>query len=93
MMPGRRCKSGLVPFHRSLTNVIKLGGRTYFSLAVKSDGTIWAWGMNSSGKWATEPSIRSPAAGHLPVMVSNSQPGGAINNPLQVSCGYNSAWR
>src|SRR2546430_17437685 len=23
-----------------------------------------------------------------PVMVSNSQPGGAVNNPAQVSCGY-----
>jgi alpha-tubulin suppressor-like RCC1 family protein len=68
-----------------LTHVTKLGGRTYFSLAVKSDGTIWGWGMNSSGQMGngtTGPNVLTP------VMVSNSQPGGAVNNPLQVSCGY-----
>src|SRR6266568_8138824 len=33
-----------------LTSVTKLGGRTYFSLAVKSEGSIWGWGMNGSGQ-------------------------------------------
>src|SRR5881394_1946045 len=33
-----------------LTPVTKLGGRTYWNLAVKSDGSMWAWGMNSSGQ-------------------------------------------
>src|ERR1017187_8850583 len=33
---------GAVP---PLTNVVKFGGRPYFTLAVESDGTIWAWGM------------------------------------------------
>src|SRR3954471_22250110 len=68
-----------------LTNVRKLGGRTYFSLAVKSDGSIWGWGMNGSGQMGngtTGPNVLTP------VMVSNSQPGGTVNNPLQVSCGY-----
>src|SRR5437588_8967912 len=32
-----------------LTAVTSLGGRTYVSLAVKTDGTIWGWGMNGSG--------------------------------------------
>ena len=68
-----------------LTSVIKLGGRTYFSLAVKSDGTIWGWGMNGSGQMGN-----GTSGGNVltPVMVSNSQPGGVVNNPLQVSCGY-----
>ena len=68
-----------------LTNVTKLGGRTYFSLAVKSDGTIWGWGMNSSGQMGTGTMTSYEVT---PVMVSSSQPGGAVNNPVQVSCGY-----
>src|SRR6266699_4974992 len=73
---------GCVP---TLTGVTKLGGRTYFSLAVKSDGTIWGWGMNGSGQMGNG---TSGANVLTPVLVSNSQPGHAVNNPLQVSCGY-----
>src|SRR5256885_1727656 len=68
-----------------LTNVTKLGGRTYFSLAVKSDGTIWGWGMNSSGQMGNGTMTSYEVT---PVMVSSSQPGGAVNSPRQVSCGY-----
>src|SRR6266404_6201705 len=68
-----------------LTNVTRLGGRTYFSLAVKSDGTIWGWGMNGAGQMGNGTSGTNALT---PVMVSNSQPGQAVNNPLQVSCGY-----
>ena len=72
-----------------LTNVTKLGGRPYFTLAVKSDGTIWAWGMNQYGQMGN--GTVNPLSGPqvtVPVQVSSSSPGGAINNPLQVSCGY-----
>jgi len=68
-----------------LTSVTKLGGRTYFSLAVKSDGSIWAWGMNGAGQMGNG---TTGANVLTPVLVSNSQPGQAVNNPLQVSCGY-----
>jgi alpha-tubulin suppressor-like RCC1 family protein len=81
-----QCGLGSTP---PLTNVVKLGGRPYFTLAVKADGTIWAWGMNQYGQMGngtvnalTGPQVTSP------VMVSNSQAGGPINGPLQVSCGY-----
>jgi len=73
-----------------LTNVIKLGGRPYLTLAVKSDGTIWAWGMNQYGQMGNG-TVNSPVSTpqvSVPVMVSNSAPGGALNNPLQVTCGY-----
>jgi alpha-tubulin suppressor-like RCC1 family protein len=72
-----------------LTSVVKLGGRPYFTLAVKSDGTIWAWGMNRYGQMGN--GTVNPLPGPqvtVPVLVSNSWPGGAINNPLQVTCGY-----
>ncbi len=72
-----------------LTSVTKLGGRPYFTLAVKSDGTIWAWGMNQYGQMGN--GTLNPLSGPqvtVPVLVSNSLPGGTINSPLQVTCGY-----
>ena len=72
-----------------LTSVTKLGGRPYFSLAVKSDGTIWAWGMNQFGQMGN--GTVNPFLGPqvtVPVLVNNSSPGEAINNPLQVTAGY-----
>ena len=68
-----------------LNSVTKLGGRTYWNLAVKSDGTMWAWGMNQSGQMGNG---TVSAYVVTPVQVSNSQPGGAVNGPVQVSCGY-----
>jgi alpha-tubulin suppressor-like RCC1 family protein len=72
-----------------LTNVIMLGGRPYFTLAVKADGSIWAWGMNQYGQMGngTVTSLGSPPVS-VPGMVNNSWPGGAINSPRQVTCGY-----
>jgi len=52
-----------------LTNVTRLGGRTYFSLAVKSDGTIWGWGMNGAGQMGN---ARTPLQLNLD---KNVQPG------------------
>jgi alpha-tubulin suppressor-like RCC1 family protein len=77
---------GAVP---PLTSVIKLGGRPYFTIAVKSDGTIWSWGMNQYGQMGngTVNSQSGPQV-TVPVQVSNSSAGGAINQPLQVTCGY-----
>jgi alpha-tubulin suppressor-like RCC1 family protein len=72
-----------------LTSVVQLGGRPYFTLAVKSDGTIWAWGMNQFGQMGNgtvNPFSGPPVT--VPVQVSNSGAGGAINHPLQATCGY-----
>jgi len=72
-----------------LTGVTKLGGRPYFTLAVKADGSIWAWGMNRYGQMGN--GTVNPLTGPqvtVPVLVSNSAPGGSINGPLQVTCGY-----
>ena len=77
-----RAGLGAVP---PLDSVTKLGGRTYWTLAVKSDGTMWAWGLNGAGQMGNG---TAGANVLTPVQVSSSQPGGAVNNPLQVSCGY-----
>ena len=73
-----------------LTNVVKLGGRPYFTLAEKADGTIWAWGMNQYGQMGDN-TVNTPLSipqVAVPVMVSNSAPGGQINGALQITCGY-----
>jgi alpha-tubulin suppressor-like RCC1 family protein len=67
-----------------LTNVTKLGGRTYWNLAVRTDGSMWAWGMGTSGQLGNGAATNCTS----PVQVANSQPGGAVNSPKQVSCGY-----
>ncbi len=72
-----------------LTNVTKLGGRPYFTLAEKTDGTIWAWGMNQYGQMGN--GTVNPLSGPqvmIPVMVSNSLPGQPLNGALQITCGY-----
>ena len=72
-----------------LTNVVKLGGRPYFTLAEKADGTIWAWGMNQFGQMGNG-TVTPPGTppNSVPVKVSNSQPGGPINSAAQITCGY-----
>jgi hypothetical protein len=37
-----------------LSNVVEISAGTYHSLAVKSDGTVWSWGLNYYGEWETE---------------------------------------
>jgi alpha-tubulin suppressor-like RCC1 family protein len=72
-----------------LTSVVKLGGRPYFTLAEKTDGTIWAWGMNQYGQMGN--GKVNPLSGPqvtVPGMVNNSSPGGPINNALQITCGF-----
>jgi alpha-tubulin suppressor-like RCC1 family protein len=72
-----------------LTSVIKLGGRPYFTLAVKSDGTVWAWGMNQFGQMGNGTVNQMPGPQvTVPVQVSGSSAGGPISHPLQVTCGY-----
>jgi alpha-tubulin suppressor-like RCC1 family protein len=48
---GEDVKFSAVPVQVSnLSSIISIGGRGYHSLAVKSDGTVWAWGWNSKGE-------------------------------------------
>jgi YD repeat-containing protein len=49
-----------------LTNVVKIAAGGYFSLALRSDGTVWAWGENNTGQLGDGSTINSP----VPVQVS-----------------------
>ncbi|MDB6067941.1 MAG: rcc, partial [Pedosphaera sp.] len=58
----------------NLSSVVSLGGRGYHSLAVKSDGTVWAWGFNAGGQLGNG----TTAPTMLPVQVIG------LTNPVSV---------
>ena len=53
-----------------------------FTLAVKSDGTLWSWGSNSNGQLG----LNNRTAYSSPKQV------GALTNWLKVSCGYTNSF-
>jgi alpha-tubulin suppressor-like RCC1 family protein len=50
-----------------LNSIVALGGRGYHSLALESDGTVWAWGFNTHGQLGDG----STTHRNLPVQVGN----------------------
>jgi hypothetical protein len=57
-----------IPVQVSILNkVIAIAGGGYYSLALKSDGTIWAWGRNDSGQLGNNTTTDSC----VPVQISN----------------------
>jgi alpha-tubulin suppressor-like RCC1 family protein len=68
-----------VPVQTSnLNSVVALGGRDYHTLAVESNGSIWAWGWNSTGALGDG----TTNATLVPVQVVG------LTNPAVVSGGY-----
>jgi hypothetical protein len=48
---GSNCSTSSTPVQVSgLTNVVAIAAGGSHSLALKSDGTVWAWGLNSNGQ-------------------------------------------
>ena len=62
-----------------LSSVAFLGGRGYHNLAVKTNGTIWAWGDNQSGQLGN--GAFYPGGTNVPVQVVG------LTNPIAVSGG------
>lgn len=62
----------------NLTNVIAIAAGGYHSLALKSDGTVWAWGRNSNGQLGDG----STSKRLTPVQVA-----GGLNNVKSISAG------
>jgi alpha-tubulin suppressor-like RCC1 family protein len=60
-----------------LSGVIKIATGRFFSLALKSDGTVWTWGQNLYGQLGNGNTTDSP----LPVQVSG------LTNVTTVTCG------
>ncbi len=64
-----------------LTNVIAIAGGRYHSLALKKDGTVWAWGDNGYGQAGQGSKIS--ILYKIPVLVPN------LNNVIAITSGYN----
>jgi len=81
-MPAGKANNSLTPVQVSgLTSVVKLGSRGYHSVAVKSDGTVWAWGWDrygALGNGIDDANFDYP----VPVQVQG------VNNPIMVTAGY-----
>ncbi len=61
-----------------LTNVIAISSNGYHCLALKNDGTVWAWGYNSNGQLGDGTTSNR----NVPVQVSG------LTNVASISAGY-----
>jgi alpha-tubulin suppressor-like RCC1 family protein len=61
-----------------LTDVIAISGGYYHSLALKSDGTVWAWGYNALGQLGNGTTDNSS----MPIQV-----GGGLTNVIAIAAG------
>jgi hypothetical protein len=55
-----------VPVPSAMTNATAIAGGYFHSVALKSDGTVWTWGYNSSGELGNGTTVNSS----IPVQVS-----------------------
>ena len=66
-----------------LSSVVAIAAASYHNLALKSDGTVWAWGLNiSSGNSAME-----ATTDHLTYFYTPSQVRG-LDSVIAVAAGY-----
>lgn len=65
----------------SLTGIIAIDGGADYSLALKKDGTVWAWGYNSKGQLGNGTIVDS----NIPVPVNT------LTGIIAISAGFESS--
>lgn len=73
--PGVDCLTRVPVQVSGLTGVTALASGAYHGLALRSDGTVWAWGSNGQGKLGTGADCQQDPAvcrSYVPVQVSTS---------------------
>jgi alpha-tubulin suppressor-like RCC1 family protein len=68
----------------SLTNWLQVACGSYFTAAVKTDGTLWVWGINSSGQLGLNVVLSA--------FYSSPKQVGALTNWSKVACGPESTF-
>ncbi|MGH7493184.1 MAG: T9SS type A sorting domain-containing protein [bacterium] len=68
----------------NLTNVKAIAGGGLFSLALKADGTVWAWGRNDKGQLGDNSTTDSST----PVQVKGAGGTGNLTNVAAIHAGY-----
>ena len=70
-----------------LTDVIAVSAGDDFSLALKSDGTVWAWGYNGNAEGNGQLGDGTTAERHTPVQVKGPGGEGYLTDVIAVSAG------
>lgn len=69
---------------KNLTGVIAIAAGDYHTVALKSDGSVWTWGQNTSGQLGNGTTINS----RIPVKVKDtSSPSGFLTNITAITAG------
>ncbi|MEO8805254.1 MAG: choice-of-anchor D domain-containing protein [Burkholderiaceae bacterium] len=66
-----------------LSGVTAVAGGTDFSLALKRDGTVWAWGANGDGRLGNNSTVPSP----FPVQVVGASGAGLLTGVTAIAAG------
>jgi alpha-tubulin suppressor-like RCC1 family protein len=73
-----------------LSGVVAIAAGGLHSLALKSDGTVWAWGRNADGELGNNQSAPSPLPDPAPVQVVDpSDPSGYLTGVVAIAAGSN----
>lgn len=67
-----------------ITDVVEVSGGSGFTVALKSDGTVWAWGGNSSHELGNG----SEEDSYVPIQVHGPNNEGHLGNIVKISTGF-----
>ncbi len=78
----------LLPPHRvpGLSNIVRIALFNYHGLALRADGTVWAWGNNSFGECGVDPEPEGQAGHIRPRQVQN------LDNIIAIAAGENTSY-
>lgn len=74
----------------TLTNIVQVAGGQFHGVALKSDGTVWAWGDNANGELGQNSA--SPATSNSPLQVKGPGGVGFLTGIVAIAANYGSQY-